>query len=33
MASRGWTVEPVDVSEFLKAEAGVTCKSILYRPR
>jgi dimethylargininase len=27
---RGYTVLPVDVSEFLKAEAGVTCKSIVY---
>lgn len=29
----GYDVYPVDVSEFLKAEAGVTCKSIVYRPR
>lgn len=31
IASRGFDVKPVDVSEFLKAEAGVTCKSIVYR--
>jgi dimethylargininase len=29
----GYDLFPVDVSEFLKAEAGVTCKSIVYRPR
>jgi dimethylargininase len=28
--ARGFPVIRVDVSEFLKAEAGVTCKSILY---
>jgi dimethylargininase len=33
LAARGYPVHPVDVSEFLKAEAGVTCKSIIYRPR
>ena len=33
LAGRGYAVQPVDVSEFLKAEAGVTCKSIVYRPR
>jgi dimethylargininase len=33
LASRGYALRPVDVSEFLKAEAGVTCKSIVYRPR
>lgn len=31
LASRGYSIQPVDVSEFLKAEAGVTCKSIVYR--
>ena len=30
LEARGYAVEPVDVSEFLKAEAGVTCKSIVY---
>lgn len=33
LAARGYSLFPVDVSEFLKAEAGVTCKSIVYRPR
>jgi dimethylargininase len=33
LASRGYAIHAVDVSEFLKAEAGVTCKSIVYRPR
>ncbi len=32
LAARGYAIYPVDVSEFLKAEAGVTCKSIVYRP-
>jgi dimethylargininase len=27
----GFTVQPLDMSEFVKAEAGVTCKSILFR--
>jgi dimethylargininase len=31
--ARGYDVLPVDVSEFLKAEAGVTCKSIVYAAR
>jgi len=31
LQKRGYSVTPVDVSEFLKAEAGVTCKSILFR--
>lgn len=31
LEKRGLSVKPVDVSEFLKAEAGVTCKSILFR--
>ena len=33
LAARGYGLYPIDVSEFLKAEAGVTCKSILYPPR
>jgi dimethylargininase len=33
LAARGYDLYPVDVSEFLKAEAGVTCKSIVYRGR
>jgi dimethylargininase len=33
LAARGLDVRPVDVSEFLKAEAGVTCKSLLFRSR
>src|SRR5262245_29243240 len=31
LTKRGHTVQAVDVSEFLKCEAGVTCKSILFR--
>lgn len=31
LAQRGHSVRTLDVSEFLKAEAGVTCKSILFR--
>jgi dimethylargininase len=27
----GYGVEPLDLSEFVKAEAGVTCKSLLFR--
>ena len=27
----GYRVVPIDVSEFLKAEAGLTCKSLLFR--
>jgi dimethylargininase len=30
LAKRGLEIHPVDVSEFLKAEAGVTCKSIVF---
>src|SRR5207247_1210725 len=30
LAARGVDVRPIDVSEFLKAEAGVTCKSIVF---
>lgn len=28
---RGWRITPIDISEFLKAEAALTCKSILFR--
>ncbi len=31
LEKRGSAVKPVCVSEFLKAEAGVTCKSLLFR--
>jgi dimethylargininase len=31
LEKRGLSVMTVDVSEFLKAEAGLTCKSILFR--
>jgi dimethylargininase len=31
LAARGVDVRPIDVSEFLKAEAGVTCKSLVFR--
>ena len=31
LARRGFEVVPVDVSEFLEAEAGVTCKSLIFR--
>ena len=31
LSARGYRVVPIDVSEFLKAEAGLTCKSILLR--
>lgn len=31
LARRGLSVRTLNVSEFLKAEAGVTCKSILFR--
>jgi dimethylargininase len=33
LAARGMDVRPIDVSEFLKAEAGVTCKSLIFRAR
>lgn len=29
LRARGWTVRPVDVSEFAKAEGGVTCMSLV----
>lgn len=31
LSRHGFEVLPVDVSEFLKAEAGVTCKSLIFR--
>jgi dimethylargininase len=31
LGARGLDVRPIDVSEFLKAEAGVTCKSLVFR--
>jgi dimethylargininase len=31
IAARGYDVKPLDVSEFLKAEAALTCKSLLFR--
>jgi len=31
LAARGLDIRTVDVSEFLKAEAGVTCKSLVFR--
>ena len=33
LSARGVDVRPIDVSEFLKAEAGVTCKSLMFRDR
>jgi N-dimethylarginine dimethylaminohydrolase len=29
IAALGYAVRPLDVSEFLKAEAALTCKSLL----
>jgi dimethylargininase len=31
VAASGYEVRPLDVSEFLKAEAALTCKSLLFR--
>jgi dimethylargininase len=31
VAELGYAVRPLDVSEFLKAEAAITCKSLLFR--
>ena len=31
IAALGYAVRPLDVSEFLKAEAALTCKSLLFR--
>ena len=30
LAARGYAVRRLDVSEFLKAEAALTCKSLLF---
>jgi dimethylargininase len=30
LAKLGWTVYPLDVSELMKAEAGVTCMSLIF---
>jgi len=30
LAARGWEVVPVSVSEFAKAEGGVTCMSLVF---
>ena len=30
LRSRGWEVIPVSVSEFAKAEGGVTCMSLVF---
>jgi dimethylargininase len=30
LGSRGWEVIPVSVSEFAKAEGGVTCMSLVF---
>lgn len=32
VAALGYAVRPLDVSEFVKAEAALTCKSLLLRP-
>jgi dimethylargininase len=32
LSELGYAVRPLDVSEFLKAEAALTCKSLLLRP-
>jgi dimethylargininase len=31
LSALGYAVRPLDVSEFLKAEGALTCKSILFR--
>jgi dimethylargininase len=31
LAALGYRVTPVDISEFIKAEAALTCKSVLFR--
>jgi dimethylargininase len=31
LSSLGYAVRPLDISEFLKAEAALTCKSLLFR--
>jgi N-dimethylarginine dimethylaminohydrolase len=30
LEASGWNVRPVDVSELMKAEAGVTCMSLIF---
>jgi N-dimethylarginine dimethylaminohydrolase len=30
LAEQGWNVRPLDVSELMKAEAGVTCMSLIF---
>jgi dimethylargininase len=32
LEARGFNVKAIDVSEFQKAEGGVTCKSIIFNP-
>ena len=32
LAELGYAVRPLDISEFLKAEAALTCKSLLFAP-
>jgi dimethylargininase len=32
LSALGYAVRPLDISEFLKAEAALTCKSLLFRP-
>ncbi|MFI5184953.1 MAG: dimethylargininase, partial [Vicinamibacteria bacterium] len=31
LAALGYRITPVDISEFIKAEAALTCKSLLFR--
>lgn len=33
LEERGFTIRPVDVSEFQKAEGGVTCKSVIFNSK
>ena len=33
LADLGYAVRPLDISEFLKAEAALTCKSLLFKPQ
>jgi dimethylargininase len=32
LSELGYAVRPLDISEFLKAEAALTCKSLLFKP-
>ena len=32
LSELGYRVHPLDISEFLKAEAALTCKSLLFKP-